>query len=154
MATTTGTNNLYDRVKEKLLDGTIDLDDHTFAVMLLTNAYTPDQANDEFVADISGSETSGGGYARQNLTSVSWIPSGGANRQMKFDAANPQWAASGGSITARYWALFDNDAGFGSDAVRPLLAYGLLDDSVQDVVTTDGNTLTLNVNANGFFTVG
>lgn len=152
MATTTGTNNLYDRVKEKLLDGTIDLDDDTFQVMLLTNAYTPDQANDEFVADISANEVSGGGYARQTLGSVQWVTSGGANRQMKFDAANPQWAASAGSIVARWWVLLDSTPG--ADATRPVMAYGLLDDTVQDVTTTDGNTLTLNINANGFFTVG
>lgn len=154
MATTTGTNNLYDKVKEKLLDGTIDLDDHAFQVMLLTNAYTPNQSTHEFVADIVANEVSGGGYTRQTLTAVTWVLSGGANGQMKFDSANPAWNATGASITARYWALFDNDVGFASDATRPLLAYGLLDDTPADVVTTDGNTLTLNVNVNGYFTVG
>lgn len=152
MATTTGTNNLYDKVKEKLMDGTIDLDTDTFQVMLLTNAYTPNQATDEFVSTIVANEVTGGGYVRQTLTAVQWIVSGGANGQMKFDSANPQWAASGGSIVARYWVLFKDDAG--GDASSPLLAYGLLDDTPADVTTTDGNTLTLNVNANGYFTVG
>lgn len=153
MATTTGTNNLYDKVKEKLLDGTIDLDDDTFQVMLLTNAYTPNQATHEFVSDIVAQEVGGGtGYVRQTLTTVQWVVSGGANGQMKFDADNPQWAAAGGNIVARYWALFKDDVG--GDTTSPLLAYGLLDDTPADVTTTDGNTLTLNVNVNGFFTVG
>lgn len=152
MATTTGTNVLYDKVKKKLLDGTIDLDDDTFQVMLLTNAYTPDQAAHEHVDDVVANEVSGGGYTRQTLAAVQWVVSGGANGQMKFDSANPQWAATGTSITARYWALFKDDAG--GDTTSPLIAYGLLDDTPADVVTTDGNTLTLNVNANGYFTVG
>jgi len=150
MATTTGTNNLYDLVKEKLMDGTIDLDNDTFQVLLTTSAYTPNQATHDFVDDITN-EVTGNGYARQTLTSVQWVTSGGANGQMKFDAANPVWTASGGSIVARYWVLFKNT---GSDATSPLMAYGLLDDTPADVTTTDGNTLTLNVNANGFFTVG
>lgn len=149
MATTTGTNTLYDKVKEYLMDGTIDLDDHTFIVLLTTNVYVPDKANHSVLADITG-EVSGSGYARQTLTGVQWVISGGANGEMKFDADNPQWSAVGGSITARYWVLYDDTP---TTPLKPLIAYGLLDDTNQDVITTDGNTLTLNINANGFFTV-
>lgn len=150
MATTTGTNNLYHHVKEYLMDGTIDLDTDTFQVLLASASYTPDAALHNFVDDVTN-EVSGNGYARQTLSNVQWTTSGGANRQMKFDADNPVWTAAGGAINANWWVLFKNT---GSDATSPLIAYGLLDDTPAPVITTDGNTLTLNVNANGFFTVG
>ena len=150
MATTTGTNNLFDFVKEKLMDGEIDLDNDSFQVLLLDNTTEPAVATDDYV-DVDTNEVTGNGYARQTLTGVDWTTSGGANRQMKFTASNPVWTASGGSIVARWWVLFKNT---GNDATSPLICYGLLDDTPADVTTTDGNTLTLNINANGFFTVG
>jgi len=151
MATTVGTLNIYDQFKKNLANGVIDIDDDSFAVLLTTSSYAPNQSTHEFVDDVTN-EVSGNGYARKVLGSVVWTTSGGANGQMKFDAADPVWTASGGSITCRYWVLFDDTPA--TDAVKPLIAYGLLDDTPADVVTTDTNTLTLVVNAGGFFTLG
>lgn len=152
MATTTGTCTVFDSVKNWLGDNSIDLSTNAFGVLLLNSTLEPNRATDTMVSDVSANEISGNGYARQILTNVSWTTSGGANGQMMLDADDPVWTASGGSIVCRWWVLYDNTPG--TDATRNLIAYGLLDDTPADVTTTDGNTLTLNVNSLGFFTVG
>ncbi len=48
---------------------------------------------------------------------------------------NPVWTASGGSITARYAAIYE----VGGD----VLAFVLLDSAPADVTATTGNTLTI-----------
>ena len=50
-------------------------------------------------------------------------------------SSNPVWTASGGSITARFAALYE----VGGD----VLAYVLLDSTPADVTATTGNTLTI-----------
>jgi len=152
MATTTGTCTVFDKVKDWIGDNSIDLDTDAFSVLLIDNTLEPDRATDDFVDDIVANEISGNGYSRKVLASVVWNTSGGANGQMMLDAANPIWTAAGGSIVARWWVLFDSTPG--SDATNNLIAYGLLDDTPADVTTTDTNTLTLSINALGFFTVG
>jgi uncharacterized protein with von Willebrand factor type A (vWA) domain len=49
--------------------------------------------------------------------------------------ANPAWTASGGSIAARYAAVYE----VGGD----VLAYCLLDTTPADVTVTSGNVLTV-----------
>ena len=144
MATTTGTINVYDTFKRDMQNGTMDMDGDTFIMLLTTSTYTPADTHD-VLADITN-EVSGNGYARQTLTSVTLTePSAGV---WQFDSANPVFTASGGSIVARYWVVFDTTP---SSPLDPLCFYGLLDDGVADVTTTDGNTLTVTVNASGFY---
>jgi len=152
MAITTGSFNFYDSVKGQIGKGLVDLDTQTFAVLLTTSAYTPDSATHNFVDDITNEVAGGTGYSRQNLANPSFVLSGGGNGQMKFDSDDPVWTASGGSITARYWVLFENTNV--TDATRNLVAWGLLDNSPADVTATDTNTLTITVNAGGWFTMG
>jgi len=153
MATTTGTCTVFDKVKDKIGDNSIDLNTDAFSVMLLTSGWTPDRAANEFVDDIVANEHGAtAGYVRKVLANVQWITSGGSDGQMMLNANDPVWTASGASIVCRYWALFDSETG--ADATRDLIAYGLLDDTPLDVTTTTTNTLTLNINALGFFTVG
>ena len=155
MATTTGTCTVFDAVKNWLGDNSVDLSSNTFGIMLLDDTLNagagPDRSTAQFVSDIVSAEVSGGGYARKTF-SGSWTASGGANGQMMLDAADQSWSVSGSNLVARYWVLYDETPG--TDATRNLLAFGLLDDNDADVTTTPGNTLTLNVNALGFFTVG
>lgn len=145
MATTTGTFVWYNKGKKNLGD-TIDIGSDAFAVLLTTSTYTPAQTH-EFVSDITN-EVTGNGYSRKVLSSVTWTEADGT---VTFDSDDPVWTASGGSIVARYWILFDNTPA--TDAGKQLLAYGLLDDTPADVTTTDGNTLTYNVPASGWFTL-
>lgn len=116
----------------------------SFVMGLTTSSYTPSASGHSLLADITN-EVSGSGYSRQTLGSVTSSQSGGT---YTFDFANPSWTASGGSIVARYWFIFDDTL-----ASDPLVAYGLLDNTPGDVTTTDGNTLTFQVNASGLFTI-
>lgn len=61
------------------------------------------------------------------------------------ETANPSWTASGGSITARYAAIYNTDTG-------DILCYCELDDTPADVTVTDGNDLTITQNASGIGT--
>lgn len=145
MATTTAELIVYDSYKRDLQDGTIDVDGDTWLMGLSTSAYTPAQATHEVLADITN-EVSGNGYARQTLASVTLTePVGGT---WQFDSADAVFSASGGSIVARYYWIFDDTP---SSPLDPLFCYGALDDTPADVTTTDSNTLTVQVNANGYY---
>ena len=140
MATTTGSLTFYDQVSELIGDGTIDLDNDTFECLLTTSSHTP-AASDSAIADIDN-EVSGNGYSRQTLTSVTWNRSGDTTT---FDAADPVFTASGGSIVARRYHIRSTTA-------DRLICYGFLDNTPADVTATDGNTLTVQLNASGLFT--
>ncbi len=145
MATTTGTVIIYDSWK-KYMATVANLATDTFKIGLTTSSYTPSQSAHETLSDITN-EVSGNGYARQTLGSVTWNEASGT---VTFDFTDPVFSASGGSITARYFFIYDDTPTSPAD---PLVCYGLLDDSPADVVTTDGNTLTFNVNASGLYTL-
>ena len=136
---------VYDSAREYLADGTIDLDTHTFKVMLTTSSYTP-SASHTVLADVTSEVTNGNGYLTggQALTSVTWAHSG---TTATFDAANPAWTASGGSIAnIKNAVIYDDTA-----ASDELLCYCVLDAST--ITVTDGNTFTINLNASGILTL-
>jgi len=136
----------YNSFREYLADGTIDLDTHTFKVLLTSSSYTPNAAHTT-KADITNELSTENGYTAGGATlgSVTWGHSGGT---ATFDAADTVWTASGGPITARYAVIYDDTA-----ASDELVAYILLDTTPGDVTATDGNTLTLAWNASGIFTI-
>lgn len=140
-----GTFTLYDSVAEFIADGTIDLDNDTFNIVLLTSAYTPSAAHSDYT-DLTNELTTDNGYTNGGaaLTGVTWSQTSGV---ATFDSDNQVWTASGGSITARYAAIYDATA-----SPNRLLGYYVLDDAPADVTATDGNTLTVGPNAsNGWF---
>jgi hypothetical protein len=67
---------------------------------------------------------------------------------LTFTGANPTWTATGGSIVARYAVLYSDTA-----TNKDLICYCILDATPTDVTTTSGNTLTINMNASGIFTL-
>lgn len=137
---------MYNNARERIGDGSYDLDNDSFKVILLDSGYTPDVENDANYADISADElATANGYTAGGaaLASVTWTRS---TVTVVFDATDPSWTASGGSIVCRYAAIYDDT--HGSDG---LVCYSLLDNTPADVTTTDGNTLTLQLSANGVF---
>lgn len=138
----------YNSFTEYVADGTIDLDTHTFKVMLTTSSYTPsaahtvktDVTNEHGNQGAPGYETGG-----KALSSVTWAQSSGT---ATFDAADTSWTATGGSITARYAVIYDDTA-----ASDELVCYILLDDTPADVTATTGNAFTISWNASGIFTL-
>lgn len=143
MASYTGTTNIFNSWTEYLAEGA-NLGSDSFIMGLTTSTWTPNQATHSLLSDVTN-EVSGSGYARQTLASITSNRSGAV---LTFDFADPVFTASGGSIVARYWFIFDDTL-----VSDPLVAYGLIDSTPADVTTTTGNTLTINVNASGLFTV-
>ena len=83
--------------------------------------------------------TSGTGYTRQTLTSVTLTDSGLVTT---LDCANPSWTSA--TFSAVYAAFFDNSVG-GSDSTNQLLCYWDFG-SAQSVTST---AFTITVNAGG-----
>jgi len=139
----------YQSFREYLGDSTIDLDNDTFKVMLTSSSYTPNAGTHTAKADVTNELSTANGYTAGGATlgSVTWTRSGAT---VTFDAADTVWTASGGSIVARYAVIYDDTTTSPADA---LVAYILLDTTPADVTTTAGNTLTLQWNASGIFTL-
>lgn len=138
----------YNNFPELMADGTIDLDDDVFKVQLHTSSYTPNAETHTVKADLSNEHASGNGYTTGGFTiTQTWTQS---TTTLTFDSDDPNWTASGAPITARYAVIVDDTPASPAD---PLVAYSLLDNSPADVSVSDGNTLTLEINASGIFTV-
>jgi hypothetical protein len=106
---------IYDSAKESIADGSIDLKDHVFKVMLLSNSHTPNKSGNSVKADIVANEISGSGYTAGGATLASTFSRNGA--VVKFDAPDvvynalvPDW---------RYAAIYDDT--HASDALVALL---------------------------------
>lgn len=137
---------MYDSAKEYIGDGTIDLDSHTFKIMLTTNSYTPDRGTHTQKSDVTNELSTAFGYTAggATLSSVTWGQTGGT---ATFDAADVSWTASGGSIGPfRNAVIYDDTAG--NDE---LLCYCVLNSS--DLTATDGQTFTIQFNASGILTL-
>ena len=139
----------YQTFNKYVGDGTIDLDTDTFKVTLHTSSYTPNAATQTVYADLTNELSTANGYTNGGvaLASVTWTQS---TVTMKWDAADATWAASGGSIVARYAVI--RKVGTANSITDPLVAWVLLDTSPADVTTTTGNSLNLVWNASGIFT--
>lgn len=140
----------YQSFREYVADGTIDLDTDTFKVTLHSSSYTPNAGTHTVYADLTGELSTANGYTNGGATlgTVTWNRSGGT---VTFNADDTVWTASGGTITARY-AVIRKD-GTANAIVSPLICYILLDTTPADVSVTTGNTLTLQWDGSGIFTL-
>lgn len=138
---------LYNSAKEYIGDGTIDLDTHTFKCALFTSSSNTNTLTNSTLSQLTNQVANANGYTTggNTLTSVTWTQTGGT---ATFDAADTTWTASGGSITSRFAVIYDDTA-----ASDELLCVCLLDTTPADVTATDGNTLTIQFNASGIFTL-
>lgn len=144
MTVYTGTIAKYNAWLDNMVESA-NLSSDTFKIGLVTSTYTF-SASHSTLSDITN-EVSGSGYARQTLGSVSSSQTSGT---YTFDFADPVFTASGGSIVARRWFIYDDTPTSPAD---PLCFAGLINNADADVTVTDGNTLTFNVNASGLFTI-
>lgn len=150
MATTNATATLFPSALYYWATGQIDLDNDQIRILILNSSWTPAPTTEYRLSDISANEISGNGYSRHLLANVSVSPSPSDSplnwtSPVTVDFDNPQFTASGGDIVGRRWAAFDD-----THANDVLIGYGLLNSADADVTTTDGNTLTLNLNSLGW----
>jgi hypothetical protein len=144
---------MYADAKKYLADGTFDLDDTTNWKMALfqstSNCETLTTGTDVY-GDLTNEVANGNGYTTGGvaITGVTWAESSGT---ITFDCDNAVWTASGGSIVARFAVIYKNATV--NSIVKPLLCVCLLDTTPANVTATDGNTLTIAINASGVFTL-
>lgn len=109
---------VYNSFKQKIMDGSIDLDTDTIKVALVTSSYTPDQDTHEDFADITN-EVSGTGYTAggQALANKS-VSKDNTDNEGVFDADDVTWSSS--TITARGAVVYKDT---GTPATSWLVAY-------------------------------
>jgi hypothetical protein len=109
-------NIIYNEAKQLISTALLDLSTADLYIML-TNGYTPLIENDEFVSDISSYETSGTGYYRQALTTVT-LTRDTVNNRMTLTAANVTWASA--NFISSGAVIYVNN---GSDPVNTLVTF-------------------------------
>lgn len=136
---------LYDKAKKKLMNGTIKLGVDVFKMQLHTSASNASTSTLSTAASVTSEVTNGNGYATggKSLTSQTWSVGASAS-QYRFDSADLVFSASGGNIANIKFAVVKNSAG-------QALMWSRL--STAQFTLTDGNTLTIQINANGYFTL-
>lgn len=139
---------LYNRAIRKLGAGTIQLPGAVRAALVGSAGNFATKTLSLF-GSITDQVTEANGYSSSGkaLASEVWT-AGASGGQIKFDAADPLWTATGGAINSiKAVVLFMSGA---SAALCHLLAYASLTSSAFNL--SSGNTLTLQFNASGVFT--
>lgn len=128
--------------RTKLLDGTFDIDSDSWKMALFTSASNLGASTTTY-AGVTNEVANANGYSTGGI-SVTLTLSGTTTVTVDI-ATDPVWTASGGSITARFAAIYEVGG--------RVLCYCLLDSAPADVTATDGNTLTVQISASGVFTL-
>ena len=134
---------LFDEYIKYQLDGTVDLDTHTFKAVLSNTA--PVATTGTVLADIT-QIANGNGYTTGGvtLTSVTLAESGAGTGIWVWTCADFSWTASGGSIaTFQYVVIYDDTPSSPADPLVGYLDYG------SALVITSGNSFTVDVGASG-----
>ena len=137
---------IYNKFKEYMADGLIDLDGDSFKVALYLDTSNAATLTIDRKGNLTNEHANANGYTTGGVAvTQTWVESAGV---VTFDSDDPAWTASGGSIVARFAVLWDDTP---TSIPDPIVAYSLLDNAPADVTVTDGNILTLQLNANGYF---
>lgn len=137
---------LWNKTKEYIGDGTFDLDDDTFKVVLVSSAYSVDLTAPDWGNASAAEISTGTGYSQYTLTQT-WVESSGV---VTFDGDNPSWTASGGAITA-YRAILVHQSSSALSTSDKMMAHCLLDNTPAPVSASDGNPFTITLASNGLF---
>lgn len=102
---------IYNSFKQKIMDGSIDLDTDTIKVMLVTSTYTPNADTHEDKADVTN-EVTGTGYTAGGKTIANTaVTKDTTDDEGVWDGDDVTWASS--TITAR-GAVVYKDSGVAS----------------------------------------
>jgi hypothetical protein len=127
--------------RKKLLDGTFDLDTDVFKMALFTSTSNLGASTTTY-AGVTNEVANANGYTTGGKTVTMTVT---GTTTVTVDCDDQVWTASGGSITARFAAIYES--------AGDVLCYCLLDSTPADVTATSGNTLTVAINASGIFTL-
>lgn len=139
---------LYNRAIHKLGTGVIVLPG-AVRIALVGSAGNFATKTLSLLSQITDQVTEANGYSSSGKALASEVWTAGASAgQIKFDAADPIWTATGGTIPSiKACVLFMSGASAGA---CHLLAYASLTSTAFTLAS--GNTLTLQFNASGIFT--
>ena len=140
----------WDRAKHRICNGDINLSAGPFRLALYSSAASGSINTDSVTIQSEiGSECSGGNYQAGGLTlsGITWTAGASAGQQA-FDCSDPVFTASGSAISNVRFGVIVRSIGAASGY---LLCWSALSTSQFDVTT--GNTLTVQMNANGIFTL-
>ena len=133
---------VFEEALKALLDGTHDLDTHSFKVAILDNTVAPAAADatpalaDYTEVGVAGSYVAGGLAVKPKLSEVGGV--------VTFDlTTDPSWAQDASNDADAYWALLYNDTDAGKAAIGFIDLAGPFDMS--------GGSLTVTWHANGLF---
>ena len=129
--------------RTKLLDGTFDLDTDTFLMALFLSTSNLGAASTTY-AGVTNEHANNNGYTTGGL-SMGALTLAGTTTGTVDDPVDYVWTANGGSIVAKFAAIYESGGN--------VLCYCTLDSGGADVTATDGNTLTIALNASGIFSL-
>ena len=137
-----GTWTFPNSARTDLLNGTFDLDTDTWKCALFLSTSNLGAASTTYAA-VTNEHANANGYTTGGIAIT--LTLAGTTTVTVDIATDPVWTASGGSITARFAAIYE--------VAGRVLCYCLLDSAPADVTATAGNTLTVAANASGVFTL-
>lgn len=137
-----GTWTFTDAMRTSALDGTFDINTDSWKMALFLSTSNLGAASTTF-AGVTNEHAAANGYTAGG-EAVTLTLSGTTTVTVDVQT-DPVWTAAGGSITARFAAIYEVGGN--------VLCYCLLDNTPADVTATDGNTLTVAANASGVFTL-
>ena len=147
----TGKWKEYDKAGINKFNGVLDLNSTTnwYCALFQSTSNCDTLTSHEILGDLTNEVANGNGYTTggQALTNVVLSRSGNVT---KLTADSPVWAASGGSIVARFAVIYKNATVGGK--VKPLFVVSLLDLTPADLIATTGNNLNITIPVGGIWT--
>jgi hypothetical protein len=137
-----GTWTFPDGARTKLIDGTFDIDSDTWKEALFLSTSNLGTSTTTY-AGVTNEHANANGYTTGGVSIT--LTLAGTTTVTVDISVDPTWTASGGSIVARFAAIYEVGGN--------VLCYCLLDSTPADVTTTTGNILTVAANASGVFTL-
>lgn len=127
--------------RTSLLNGTFDIDSDTWKMALFLSTSNIGAGSTTY-AGLTNEHANANGYTTGGV-SITLSLSG--TTTVTVDSTDATWTASGGSIVARFAVIYEVGGN--------VLCFCLLDSTPADVTVTDGNVLTVQINASGVFTL-
>lgn len=128
--------------RTSLLNGDFDIDSDTWKMALFLSTSNIGSGSTTY-AGLTNEHANANGYTTGGIAVT--LTLAGTTTVTVDISADPTWTASGGSIVARFAVIYEVSG--------KVLCYCLLDSAPADVTVTDGNTLTVQINASGVFTL-